>query len=77
MMAPRRAVLPSERETEIPAIAIDFMYLKSDGGGTEDSSGAWSTTLVAIDKSISYPLAVAVDGKGAKNGRTWQERSSC
>ena len=67
-MAPHRAVLPSEREKEIPAIAIDFMYLKSDGGGTEDSSAAWSTTLVAIDKSISYPLAIAVDGKGAKNG---------
>ena len=49
MMAPHRAVLPEEKDKEIPVIAIDFTYLKADGTDTDDGGVAWATTLVAID----------------------------
>ncbi len=61
MMAPHRAVLSQTNDKEIPVIAIDFTYLQAVGTDADDGGFAWATTLVAIDKGVGYPLAVAVD----------------
>ncbi len=66
-MASNRAVLPQEKDKEIPAIATDFVYAKADGVDAEDGGVAWATTLGAIDKGLGYPFAVSVDNKEATN----------
>ncbi len=44
-MAPRRTVLPHEKDKEIPVIAIDVEYLKADGTDAEDGGVAWPRWL--------------------------------
>ena len=47
-------------------MALDFMYMKSDGSLQDGPQEAWATT-VGVCESTGTPLAVTVDTKGASN----------